>query len=194
MIQIDKLTGRVESYHNNRTDQEGKVTYTREQCWNRAEVFLQRVFPEYAEYLQLEVERTVMDAHEEELEETELNDREWFFLPLFIDQYRVKLERASIIVCKITGEVLLYRGVSMELIRELKACRFEVVISSEEALSRYVDQLEVDLKWFYDDRTRSYRLIFDPILTPKETKVAHETQRTLEYIDAKSGELIWCRT
>lgn len=201
MIHIDKSTASLEAYHQKQGSRDGEVRFTREQCWERAELFLRRFFPSYAKYLQLEVkwdgEDGVMNSEQEGTEDTtEARDREFFHLPLYIDQYRVRLERVNISVSTITGEVLLYRGVSMKKIRELEACKFEAGVSPESALARYVAQLDVSLKWFdyYDDNTVHYQLIYDPVCKRRVEAEGNHTEYVLDFIDAMSGELIWSKT
>jgi hypothetical protein len=200
MIHIDKSTGSLEAYHQKQDSRDGEVRFTREQCWERAELFLRRFFPLYARYLQLEVkwdgEDEVTDSEQEGDEDAaEPRDREFFHLPLYIDQYRVRLERVNICVSTITGEVLLYRGVSMEKIREMEASKFEAGVSHESALARYVEQLDVSLKWFdyYDDNTVHYQLIYDPVCKRGVEVEGNHTEYVLEFIDAMNGELIWSK-
>lgn len=200
MIHIDKSTGSLEAYHQKQDSRDGEVRFTREQCWERAELFLRRFFPSYAKYLQLEVkwdgEDEVTDSEQEGDEDAaEPRDREFFHLPLYIDQYRVRLERVNICVSTITGEVLLYRGVSMEKIREMEASKFEAGVSHESALARYVEQLDVSLKWFdyYDDNTVHYQLIYDPVCKRGVEVEGNHAEYVLEFIDAMNGELIWSK-
>lgn len=200
MIHIDKSTASLEAYHQKQGSRDGEVRFTREQCWERAELFLRRFFPSYAKYLQLEVkwdgEDGVMNSEQEGTEDTtEARDREFFHLPLYIDQYRVRLERVNICVSTITGEVLLYRGVSMEKIRELEAGKFEAVVSPESALARFVEQFDVSLKWFdyYDGNTVHYQLVYDPVCKRRVEVEGNHAEYVLDFIDAMSGELIWSK-
>lgn len=199
-IHIDKSTGCLERLHYRPSSPEGEVVFTREQCWRIAEGLLQRFFPEYATYLQLEVNEDEEDGGEgRELQEdhapAEPRNREFFYLPLYVDQYRVRLERAQMVVSTITGEVLHYRGVSKERIIELKACHLEPVVSPEEALARYVDHLDVSLKWVVcgDDNTSNHKLIYAPVYKGREEKEDTAGEYVLEFIDAVNGEPIWLK-
>lgn len=200
MVHIDKSTGHLERLHYKQRSPEGEAVLTREQCWRVAERFLQRFFPEYAAYLQLEVEwdeeESVADQElEEEQGAAEPRKRENFHLPLFVDQYRVRTERVHISVSTITGEVLIYRSVSKERILELEACRFESMVSPEEALARYADHLEVSLRWFIDgdDNTSCYKLIYDPVYKRRAELEGTTEEHILEFIDAVNGEPVWMK-
>ncbi|AWP27839.1 DUF4901 domain-containing protein [Paenibacillus sp. Cedars] len=200
MVHIDKSTGHLERLHYKQRSPEGEAVLTREQCWRVAERFLQRFFPEYAAYLQLEVEWDEEESEaDQELEEeqgaAEPRKRENFHLPLFVDQYRVRTERVHISVSTITGEVLIYRSVSKERILELEACRFESMVSPEEALARYADHLEVSLRWFIDgdDNTSCYKLIYDPVYKRRAELEGTTEEHILEFIDAVNGEPVWMK-
>ncbi|RAR45851.1 YcdB/YcdC domain-containing protein [Paenibacillus sp. MDMC362] len=200
MIHIDKSTGSLEAYHQKQDSRNEEVRFTREQCWERAELFLRSFFPSYAKYLQLEVKWDGEDGGTDsepggDEGEAEPLDREFFHMPLYIDQYRVRLERVNISVSTITGEVLLYRGVSMKKIRELEAGKFEAVVSPESALARFVEQFDVSLKWFdyYDGNTVHYQLIYDPVCKRRVEVEGNHAEYVLDFIDAMSGELIWSK-
>lgn len=198
MIHIDKTTGRLEAYHYKPESSDGETVLTREQCWERAELFLQRFFPSYAKYLRLEVKWDWKDGvtnseQEGDEGEAEKRDREFFHLPLYMDQYRVRLERVNICVSTMTGEVLQYRSVSHEKIRELEACGFKAAVSAASALARYAERLEMSLRWYMDgdDDTARYRLIYDPVYKRRAKTGVTVSEYFLEFIDAVSGELIW---
>ncbi|MNJ60894.1 hypothetical protein D3C77_566570 [compost metagenome] len=76
---------------------EGQPALSREQCWKRAERFLNRVFPDYRAYFQLEVDQ--------KQGEKELREREFFYLPVYIAGIPVSHERAMISVSTVSGEI-----------------------------------------------------------------------------------------
>lgn len=199
-IHIDKASGSLEGYHYKPESSDGETVLTREQCWERAELFLQRFFPSYAKYLRLEVNwdrgAGITDSEQEgDVGEAEPRDREFFHLPLYMDQYRVRLEYVNICVSTITGKVLLYRNVSHEKIRELEACKFKAAVSAASALARYAEQLDVSLRWYMegDDGTAHYRLIYDPVYKRRAKTGVSVSEYLLEFIDAVTGELIWSK-
>lgn len=185
-LQIEKSTGQLVSYYTRvKPDRmkRKKPSFTRAECWEKAQQFLHQCFPEYINYLQLE-----LDQQEEKDPE-----REFFHLPLFIGPYRVRLESVTISICSITGEVLMYRGVSMEKIRELAQNNFIAKISEEEAARKVEEQLEVSMRWYLDgdDNSGRYRLIYEPAVKRSNSLDGTEKAATLQYVDAVSGELIW---
>ncbi|RAV22972.1 YcdB/YcdC domain-containing protein [Paenibacillus contaminans] len=79
IAQIEKSTGRLVGFHGMDGGEGGTPRLNREQCWNKAKQFLQNVFPEYARYLQLEIDSK--ETREEPVE------RHFFHLPLYIDGF-----------------------------------------------------------------------------------------------------------
>lgn len=184
MLQIEISTGQLVSYYTKMIpDPMRRPSLTRAECWEKAQHFLHQCFPEYAKYLQLELEQ----------EEEKDPDREFFHLPLFIGPYRVRLEGVTISICRITGHVLMYRGVSIEKIRELEQNTFIAKISEQEAARKVEERLEVSMRWYYDgdDHSGCYRLIYEPAVKRSNNLDGTEQTATLQYIDAVSGELIW---
>jgi len=183
-LQIEKSTGQLVSFYTRvKPDRMKKPSFTRAECWEKAQQFLQQCFPGYMKYLQLELD----------LQEERDPDREFFHLPLFIGPYRVRLESVTISICSITGQVLIYRGVSMEKIRELERNNFIAKISEQEAARKVVERLEASMRWYLDgdDNSGHYRLIYEPAVKRSNIVDGTEQTATLQYIDAVSGELIW---
>jgi hypothetical protein len=188
IVQLEKTTGRLVGFHRMNCGKEGAPKLNREQCWNKAEQFLNNAFPDYADYLQLENDQEESDG--------EPREREFFYLPVYMDGIPVNLERIMISVCTSTGGVCGYMGVSYEMIRELTGRRFQSVLTSEAALNRYVEQMKFRLHWYKDhnyDQDQEmpvFRLLYEPT-TMISQKQGNE--RKLRYIDAITGEFIWGR-
>ncbi|MGF7049584.1 hypothetical protein J2T13_004105 [Paenibacillus sp. DS2015] len=191
MVQLEKKTGRLIGFHQMNCGEVGVPTFSRELCWKQAEQFLGIVFPDYAQYLQLEIDQANSDE--------EPCKREFFYLPVFIDGIPVNHERITISVCTSTGEICAYMGVSYELISELTGRQFQSIIMAETALDSYVEQMKLRLKWYedqdkddhdhdHDHNTQVYRLLYEAT-TKSIPKQGNEGK--LRYIDAMTGEFIW---
>ena len=181
IIVIERSTGRLLSMQRKAEtlddEAEAAELLDREQCWEKAAMFLSRIFPEYATYLRLE----------EASSDSEPDTREFFYMQLYVNGVSVDFERAVISVCKRSGKALMYRGVSYTLIERLKTMDTQPIIAAEAALSLFKKHAAAKLRWFLDDEGElpSYRLIYD-------VKVGKESQR-LHFIDASNGEPIWQR-
>ncbi|MCP1359098.1 YcdB/YcdC domain-containing protein [Aneurinibacillus migulanus] len=189
IIQIEKSTGRLARFfHWTEEEKETAATapLTRKQCWEKAEQFLQHVFPDYTSYLQLEVNQENMDE--------ELRDREFFYLPVYINNIPVNHERVMISVSTSTGKICSYIGVSYEEILERAERNFYPVLTPEKAFDRYNEHVSIQLKWFkdLDENSPVYRLLYEPTTTCQADALSGvDRNRELKYIDACSGELIW---
>jgi hypothetical protein len=184
MIQLEKTTDRLVGFHWLGRGKEGAPALNREQCWTEADKFLRVVFPDYAEYLQLE------NSKEKSAEEP--CEREFFFLPLYIDGIPVNHERVTICVSTSTGDVCNYMGVSYEMIRELAERSFLPILTPETAFDFYIKQMNLRLKWHLYSKqvVPVFRLLYEPATTFCDE---WGKKRTLMYIDAVSGELIWSK-
>lgn len=185
MVQLEKTTGRLVGFHWMDRRKKGAPKLNREQCWKKADQFLRRVFPDYVHYLQLENDQAESDE--------ELCEREFFYLPVYIDGIPVKHERITICVSTSTGDICNYMGVSYEMIQDLTGRSFRPILSSESAFDYYVEQLKLHLKWYLDrdQEAKVFRLLYEPTATFCDER---GKQQTLRYIDAVSGELIWENT
>ncbi|KPD10067.1 hypothetical protein AM501_00850 [Aneurinibacillus migulanus] len=188
IIQIEKSTGRLAGFFH-WTEEEKETTatasLTRKQCWEKAEQFLQHVFPDYTSYLQLEVDQENMDE--------ELRDRELFYLPVYINNIPVNHERVMVSVSTSTGKICSYMGVSYEEILELTERNFHPVLTPEKAFERYSEYVSIRLKWFKDlDEHSPYHLLYESTTTCQvDIPLGVDRNRKLKYIDACNGELIW---
>jgi len=180
MLQLERETFRIIGFMRKgipAADGEKRAAIlTREQCWDKAQQFLSIVFPAYSDFLQLE----------EREQGSEPDEREFFHLPLFAGGIPVDHERATVSVCKSSGQILLYMGISFELIDQLIGREYSPAIPSAEAKSLYAAHMAAKLRWFQatEDGPPSYRLIYD---------VKAGEGRRLIYVDACTGELIWER-
>ncbi|AJS58890.1 YcdB/YcdC domain-containing protein [Paenibacillus sp. IHBB 10380] len=188
IVQLEKTTGRLVGFHRMNCGKEGAPKLSREQCWNKAAQFLNNAFPDYAHYLQLE--------NDQEKSDGEPREREFFYLPVYMDGISVNLERITISVCTSTGDICTYMGVSYEMIRELTGRKFQSGLTSEAAIDCYVEQMKLRLNWYKDhndDQDQEipvFRLLYEPT-----TMISHKqgNERKLRYIDAITGEFIWGR-
>ncbi|MBS5914838.1 DUF4901 domain-containing protein [Paenibacillus macerans] len=181
MVQVEKSTGRLVGYHHTGCGEEGSPALNRAECWEVAERFLRKVFPDYTKYLQLQ-----MDAEDEREEE---RSREFFYLPVYIGGIPLHLERVTISVCTATKAVCMYMGTSYEMIEALASRQFHPAITPEQAFGLYAGQLKLRLKWFLDrdQETPEYRLVYqsDPTAANRRGE-----KRRLAFIDAVTGEFI----
>lgn len=189
MVQIEKSTGRLLGFLGNKREEEAVPSLSRKQCWEKAEQFLQGVFPEYASYLQMEVDGEDGDREPQE--------REFFYLPVYVSNTPVNFEQVILSVSTLTGKILSYMGVSYEMIRRLTESNFYPALTPEQALDRYCKHVRFRLRWFNknpEGKLPVYRLIYEPATTRREDfPLWAGTNRELRYIDACSGEPIWER-
>jgi len=188
MIQIEKSTGRLVGFHRNEREEEAAPLLSRKQCWEKAEQFLRRVFPEYTSYLQIEVDREDTDR--------EPHDHEFFYLPVYIGNTPVNHERVTLSVSTSTGKICVYMGVCYEMIRELVECNFYPTLTPEWAFDRYCEYVRFRLRWFKDsdEELSVYRLIYELTTTRRDDfPLGAGPYRGLRYIDAYNGEPIWER-
>lgn len=177
ILNLELSTGRLTSMMRKRKEasDETSANYmlSREQCWEKAQQFLSSVFPEYADYLQLEVKEA----------ENEPDEREFFYLPLYVDGIPVHHERITLSVCKLSGHILMYMGSSYALIECLRKGQYHPVIDADQAFKLYKNHVTANLRWFLDelDKLPKYRLIYD---------VEARNAQRLRFIDARTGELI----
>jgi hypothetical protein len=186
MIHIEKSTGRLVGFLRNESEKEvAPPSLSRKQCWEKAEQFLQQVFPDYTSYLQLEVDKEDTDE--------EPRKREFFYLPLYISGIPVNHERVTLSVNTSTGEICIYMGVSYQKICELVESHFCPAIPPEEALNQFVAYVNVKLKWFkeMDVEPQAYRLVYELTTTRDGLQRGTGRNRVLRYIDAYNGEPIW---
>ncbi|WP_166238952.1 YcdB/YcdC domain-containing protein [Paenibacillus turpanensis] len=157
---------------------------SRQQCWEAAERFLQFVLPDYLDYLQLE------DAKAKDDEESREDPREFFYLPVFVHGFPVENNRVTVSVDAYTGKVLMYMGVSYEMLEKMAAAKLQPSLSQEEAFERFAPHVQLRLRWFLDREAEPpvYRLIYD---VKALIQGSGEREHQLSYIDAVDGGLIW---
>ncbi|OXM16228.1 YcdB/YcdC domain-containing protein [Paenibacillus herberti] len=190
LVELEKSTERLIGFQRLGRGEEVAPILNRKQCWEKAQCFLRTVFPEYAQYLQVERDK----------EESDGQKNEFFFLPVYIDGISVQLGRITITVSKSTGEICMYNAVSFEMIQEMEKHKFSSIIEPEAALKTYITQMKVQLKWHLSSSSDSdsnsgseeevpvFRLLYEPTVGVCNDE---GKKRTLKYIDAISGEMIW---
>lgn len=190
-LQFEKATGRLLDYSCYRLSigvaQTGEIMpLSRPECWRRAKLFMEMVFPEYDRYLHLQEAESSKDA-------VEPAEREFFYLPVYIGSCPVHLERVTICVSTATGEVLFYSGVSIDLLRKLERYEFQPSLTADEAAKRYLAYYRLRLRWHRNQEQNppAYRLIYESVASEDELPFEGSHNRTLRYIDAVSGDLIW---
>ncbi|WP_025026263.1 YcdB/YcdC domain-containing protein [Caldalkalibacillus mannanilyticus] len=186
MFQIEKSTGRLLGFSRGGEEEERTPSFTRKKCWEKAESFLQAVFPDFRSYLWL--------REDKEDTEDEAREVEFFYLPVYLNGVPVESESVTIRVSTFTGEITWYNGVSYAKLCQLQTHSSTPVLTAEEALARYAEHLSVSLEWFHDldVEPHTYRLVYKMSLGERSDG-AEKKQRELRYIDACSGEGIWNR-
>ncbi|AIQ18136.1 hypothetical protein H70357_16685 [Paenibacillus sp. FSL H7-0357] len=185
-LQIEKTTGTLLRFHRNDPGKEQPLSpLNRQQCWVKAEGFLREVFPDYASYLRLEVDKDDL--------EDEPRSREFFFLPVYIGEIPVNGERVTISISTATGNTCLYSGVSCEMLQQLAEPRLAPLLTPEIALEIYKRYMDVKLRWIKDSNAVRpvYRLIYELVTIPRSEPSSGFVNCKLRYIDARSGEPIW---
>ncbi|MDQ0111840.1 hypothetical protein J2T15_001273 [Paenibacillus harenae] len=190
-LQFEKATGRLIDFSSYRRSigevQTGEtMPLSRSECWRRAKRFMELVFPEYDRYLHLQEAERSENA-------VEPAEREFFYLPVYIGGCPVHLERVTICVSTATGEVMLFSGVSIDLLRKLERCEFRPSLAAEEAAKRYLAYYRLRLRWHLNQEQPPpvYRLIYETVAAEDELPFEGSHNRTLRYIDALNGDLIW---
>ncbi|AGL00139.1 DUF4901 domain-containing protein [Desulfoscipio gibsoniae] len=184
---VEKSTGRLRQLYKDNTCA-GNLALSRDECLEKALHFLQRVFPEYPHYLQLQESK--------EPEDGQRPDREFFAFDVYVNGIPVYLEIVRVSVHTATGEIGIYSGVSFEMISMLAGRNFHPRITEQEALKIYLEHLDVELVWEREeDDSCGYQLIYRPTISADRTPCTPEygERREVQYIDACSGERIWSR-
>jgi hypothetical protein len=186
MIHIERSTGRLSGFHcMGGTEEQSDVRLSRAQCWEKAVQFLEIFFPDYHIYLQLEVDSD--DSEEEH------RRREFFYLPVYVDGIPVNHKRVTISISTYTGEVIVYMGVSYEMIKVLSECTQKATITAKEAYEQYVVNIRVKLEWTEDHKEDPsvYRLRYTSTTLKEDLPYDISHNMGLRYIDAVNGHLYW---
>lgn len=176
---ISKKTGKVKSFmwFNER---QGDLRLSREECLQKCIEFLQRVVPDYYDYMQLIV-REVED--EEDLSST----RETFTISMHNGQgVHIESSRFMVSVSRSTGLIDHYHGPDFDL-EQLHQIPSEPVITKLRARVLFLSQLDFELVWRPDHASEieSYILVY---------QACHRnSKKDIRYIDAITGEIILAR-
>lgn len=171
---ISKETGKLRSFIWF-AERNGDLDLTREECYQIAIEFLQKVVPEYYQYLKVNVQ----DAEEEEEDRT----KESFIFSMFNGEIPVQSEVLIVTVNTNTGLIDHYSGPSIET-EQLKELPKEPVLSKSEAYEIFFNHLDFELAWKkdYEKEEDEYHLVYEAC--DKYTKTS------IRYIDAITGDVI----
>lgn len=173
---VDKENGRLKGFWWFK-DRMGDLQLTREQCYEKALEFLQKIYPDLARFIEVRV----CDSSEED----EPNDHEAFHFRIH-NGAGVLFETGYIIVSvnRTTGLIDMFSGLDLEL-TELMAVPSQPILSKSEAEERFFASLDFKLEWEvdYDSENEAFKLVYKPFHQGKKL--------CARYVDALSGELIF---
>lgn len=183
-VKMDKETNELLGYYE-RGNQGGKSILTRDQCFEKAQQFLGKVFPNYEQYLRVWSNQDALDEEEPG----------HFHFYVYVNGVRIENELVRVVVDGETGQIRVYSGISQSLIPKLLAYDKEVKVSEEKALECYCQSLQAELRWFEEREQEppQYRLIYSQT-TAKNNEVYngdYSNRREIRYIDASTGKAIW---
>ncbi|KEK26272.1 YcdB/YcdC domain-containing protein [Bacillus gaemokensis] len=185
VIGIDKESNILLHYFNLVPEREGKVILSREECLKKALQFLEQVIPNATEYLHL------WDNYDE----AESPGR--FYFDVYVNGIPVDCSLVMMNIDTETGNVIMYSGIALGVIEELRTYETNAKIGKEQALETYRDALRVELQWHenHDIDLSKYELIYKQ--TTVESSEAYHInfvmRREIRYIDAHTGEVIWSK-
>ena len=168
-----KETGSIKSFAWFK-ERSGNLQLSREACYEKAVCFLQLVFPEYDQYLQL-----IIREHEEEEDV-----KEWFTFYMHNGQgIPLQSEIVMIVINRTTGQVDFYSGPNVDVVK-LHEVSTEPTISQQEAKELFIDHLDFELVWKkdYNNKIESNFLVYEAC--------ERFTKREIRYIDAITGKII----
>ncbi|MCM3735560.1 DUF4901 domain-containing protein [Bacillus cytotoxicus] len=183
-VKMDKETNELLEYCE-WGNHEGKPVFTREQCFEIALRFLGKVFPNYEQHLRV---WSNQDDPDEE-------DPGHLHFYVYVNGIRIEGELVRVVVDGETGQIRTYRGTSQSLIQKLLTYDKEVKVSKEQALERYCQSLQAELRWFEEGEQEppQYRLIYSQTTAENNGKYNgdYSNRREVRYIDASTGKAIW---
>ncbi|MFS0554883.1 YcdB/YcdC domain-containing protein [Brevibacillus sp. 179-C9.3 HS] len=171
---IHKSTGALMSYVRFEDCPPGEKSLSRDECLDIALQIVARTRPELEPYLWL--------RHQEEEAES---DRELFEFRIGMQGVWLKRESLRIVVNKTTG---LLEGMDSPHndTTQLETVQTTPLLDEKKALQIYLEALELRLEWEIDysgrGKNHRYRLVY--------RQVHRESQKEIQWIDARSGELI----
>lgn len=169
--QVDKTTGKLHSFISF-IENTGDLSLNREQCFDVARRFLQKVIPEYHRYLRLE--KNVDEFN---------GNRESFGFQVFKDHIPVFLQFVRVVVNQTTGRVEHYMGADFDLSR-MTGVETYAVIDKETAIGEYLDSIVFKLAWKRDhtEKEEVYKLVYKIY--------EQESQKEIRFVDAGNASMI----
>lgn len=173
-VMIHKRTGALVSFSRFEDCPPGEKRLSRNECLDIALQFVARTRPELEPYLWL--------RHQEEEGET---DQELFEFRIGVQGVWLRRESLRIVVNKTTG---LLEGIDSSFINttQLETVQTTPLIDERKALQIYREALDLKLEWQIDysgrGKNHRYRLVY--------RQVHRDNQREMQWIDARTGELI----
>lgn len=174
---ILKKTGKVRSFMWF-ADRSGDLQLSRKACYQKAIDFLQMIFPDYDQYLQL----IVRENEEDDDEDTRMKES---FTFLMHNRHRIPILLGLVVVtvnCT-TGQIDHYSGPRFDM-EELNQIPVEPEISKKKAREIFMNHIDFKLEWNkeYDSETESYILVYQAC--------DRHTKTPIRYIDALTGAVI----
>ncbi|MEH6848255.1 MULTISPECIES: YcdB/YcdC domain-containing protein [Bacillus] len=184
IVKMDKGTNELLEYYE-RGNHHGTPVLTREQCFEKALQFLGKVFPNYEQHLRVW-------SNQDDPDEEEPGH---FHFYVYVNGVRIESELVRVVVDGETGQIRVYSGISQSLIPRLLTYDKEVKVSEEQALERYCQSLQAELRWFEEREQElpQYRLIYSQTTAEnnEEYNGDYSNRREIRYIDASTGKAIW---
>lgn len=173
-VMIHKRTGALMSYSRFEDCPPSEKSLSREECLDIALQIVARTRPELEPYLWLRQQ-----------EEEEESDREQFEFRIGMQGVWLKRESLRIIVNKTTGLLEVLDSPHIDT-TQLETVQTTPLIDERKALQIYMQALDLKLEWKIDYSGRGkkhrYHLVY--------RQVHRESQREMQWIDARSGALI----
>ncbi|MDQ0216318.1 uncharacterized protein YuzE [Oikeobacillus pervagus] len=170
---ISKKTGKIKSFIWF-FERNGNLDLSREECFPKAINILQKIFPNYFQYLQLFVTENEEEEHDKESFEFRMHNGHG--IPIHLEFVRVAVNRK-------TGQIDYYSGPIVEM-KQLSQISAEPAISKKEACDIFINHLDFKLEWNknYDSEPESHTLVYQAYNKHSGTPI--------RYIDAMTGEVI----
>ncbi|MEG6617207.1 YcdB/YcdC domain-containing protein [Peptococcaceae bacterium 1198_IL3148] len=172
---IAKKTGKVRSFMWFK-ERSGDLCLSHQACYQKAIDFLQRVIPDYYQYLQLIVREN------EEVDGTEMQQS---FLFHMCNEHGIPMELGlvTVVVNRKTGQIDHYSGPRFD-VEQLSQIPAEPAISKKEVREIFINHLDFKLAWSknYDSETEPYTLVYQACDRHSRTPI--------RYIDAMTGAVI----
>lgn len=183
MIMVEKSSHSLIQLMRSSYCHDGTLSFSMEECLEKALKFLAAVFPGYHQYLRL---------WEKDGEPTEEDPYARFHFSVYVNNIPVSSQMVHVVVNAKTGDITSYSGISPSLIKQMKSISPVPVLSHEKAMELYLKHLRVELRWFAsheEEDTLTYKLIYVP--TTEQKDPVTRQKKEIRFIDAITGEFIW---